>query len=163
MKKPTKSVATTFSSAKTPVAATPSSAKPKAKRKVEGAKKARPSEDSDEEQKTDMDEENNDSDVVLLKEVKPRKKLVKWVMGDADLRDINGKTSSIVKTAKGDARARVKKKVDEGKSKIKAAESDEEQQPEEERKTEIESRITQETHVNEENQNHSRRVQLRFR
>ena len=72
-----------------------------------------------------MDEENDNSNVVLL-EVKPRKKLVKRVMGDAEERDINGKTSSIVKTAKGDARARVKKKVDEGKSKIKAAESDEE-------------------------------------
>ena len=61
--------------------------------------------------------------------------------------DINGKTSSILKTTKGGARARVKKKnVDEGKSKIKAAESGEEQQPEEEeRKTEIESCITQET------------------
>ena len=46
---------------------------------------------------------------------------------------------------KEDARAQVKrKKVDGGKSKIKAAESDDEQQPEEEeRKTEIESRITQ--------------------
>ena len=42
----------------------------------------------------DMDEENN---VVLLKEVKP-KKLVKWVMGNAEERDINGKTSSIPKT-----------------------------------------------------------------
>ena len=39
-----------------------------------------------------------------------------------------------------------KKKVDEGQSKIKAAESDEEEQSEEEeRKMEIESRITQET------------------
>ena len=110
----------------------------------------------------DMDEESDDSNVVLL-EVKPRKKRVKRVMGDAEEGDINGKTSNILKTTKGDARARVKKKVNEGKSKIKAAESDEEQQLEEERKTEIESRITQETHVNEENQNHSRRVQLRFR
>ena len=110
----------------------------------------------------DMDDDNDDSDVILV-EVKPRKKFVKRVMGDAEEGDINGKTSSILKTAEGDARARVKKKVDEGKSKIKAAESDEEQQAEEERKTEIESRITQETHVNEENQNHSRRVQLRFR
>ena len=75
------------------------------------------------------------------------------------------KVSSILKTTKGDARGQVKKKkVDEGKSKIKAAESDEGQQPEEEeRKTEIESRITQQTHINEENQNHSHRVQLRFR
>ena len=48
-------------------------------------------------------------------------------MGDAEEGDINGKTSSILKTTKGDAHARVeKKKVDEGKSKIKAVESDEE-------------------------------------
>ena len=48
-------------------------------------------------------------------------------MGDAEEGDINGKTSSILKTRKGDAHARVeKKKVDEGKSKIKAVESDEE-------------------------------------
>ena len=47
-------------------------------------------------------------------------------MGDAEEGNINGKTSSILKTTKRDARARVKKKVDEGKSKIKAAESDEE-------------------------------------
>ena len=42
---------------------------------------------------------------------------------------MDGKTSSILKTTKRDARARVKKKkkVDEGKSKIKAAESGEEQ------------------------------------
>ena len=66
-------------------------------------------------------------------------------MGDAEEGDIDGKTSSILKKTKGDACARVKKKkVDEGKSKTKAAESDEEQQPEEEgRKTEIESRIIQ--------------------
>ena len=82
-------------------------------------------------------DENDDWNVVLVEEVKPRKKLVKRVK---------------------------KKKVDEGKSKIKAVESDEEQQPKgEEIKTDIKSRITQETHVNEENQNHSRRVQLRFR
>ena len=80
MNKPTKSVATTgtFSSAKMPVAATPSLAKYKAKGK---AAKSRPSEDSDEEQKMDM-EENDDSDVVLVNEVKPRKKLVEWVTGD---------------------------------------------------------------------------------
>ena len=47
-------------------------------------------------------------------------------MGDAEEGDINGKTSNILKTTKGDARAQVKKKVDEGKSKIKASESDEE-------------------------------------
>ena len=84
MKTPTKSVATTgtFSSAKMPVAATPSLAKPKAKGKAAGAKKVRPSEDSDEEQKMDMDE-NDDSNVVLL-EVKLRKKSVKQVMGDAE-------------------------------------------------------------------------------
>ena len=79
---------------------------------------------------------------------------------------MNGKTSSILKTTKGDARVPVKKKkkVDEGKSKIKAAESGKGQQPEEgERKTEIESRITQETQLNEENKNHSRQVPLRFR
>ena len=113
----------------------------------------------------DMDEEKDDSDVVLLEEVKPRKKLVKRVMGDAEEGDINGKTSSILKTAKGDAHVRVKKrKVDEGKSKINAFKSNEEQQPEEEeRKTEIESRITQETQLNEDNQNDSRRVQLRFK
>ena len=109
-----------------PLAVTPSSAKPKAKGKAAAAKKARPSEDSDEEQKMDIDEENDDLNVVLLKEVKPRRKLVKRVMGDVEEGNINGKTSSIVKTAKGDARAPVKKKVDEGKSKIKAAESDEE-------------------------------------
>ena len=145
MKKPTKSLAATFSSTKMPLAATPSSAKPKAKGKVAGTKKARPSEDSDEEQKMDKHEENDDSDVVLVEEVKPKKKLVKRVTGDAEEEDINGKTSSILKTTKGDARARVKKKkVDEGKSKIKAAEGDEEQQPkEEERKSKIESRITQ--------------------
>ena len=74
----------------------------------------------------DMDEENDNSNVVLL-EVKPRKKLVKQVMGDAEERDVNGETSSILKTTKGEARARVKKKkVDKGKPKIKAAESDEE-------------------------------------
>ena len=72
LKKPTKSVATTgtFSSAKMPVAATPSSAKPKAKAKAAAVKKAPPSEDSDEEQKMDIDEEKNDSDVVLVEEVK---------------------------------------------------------------------------------------------
>ena len=70
MKKPTKSVATTFSSAKIPLAATPSIAKPNAKGKVAAAKKSRPSEDSDEEQKMDMDEENDNSNVVLLEEVK---------------------------------------------------------------------------------------------
>ena len=147
-----------------PVATTPGSAKTQSQGKGGGARKARPSEDSDEEQKIDMDEENDDSNVVLVNEVKPRKKLVKRVTRDGKEGNTNGKTSSIVKTAKGDARARVKKKkVDEGKSKIKAAESDEEQQPkEEEIKTDIKSRITQETHVNEENQNHSRRVQLRF-
>ena len=140
MKKPTKSVATTgtFSSAKMPLAATPSIAKSKAKGKAAAAKKSRPSEDSYEEQKMDIDEENDDSNVVLLKEVKPRRKLVKRVTGDAKERDINDKTSSILKTTKGDARARVEnKKVDEGKSKIKAVKSNEEQQPEEEkRKTE---------------------------
>ena len=74
-----------------------------------------------------MDEEKDDSDVVLLEEVKPRKKLVKRVMGDAEEGDINGETSSILKTTNGEARARVKKKkVDKGKPKIKAAESDEE-------------------------------------
>ena len=36
------------------------------------------------------------------------------------------KLSSILKTTKGDAGARVKENVDEGKSKIKAAQSDEE-------------------------------------
>ena len=67
-------------------------------------------------------------------------------MGDAEEGNINGKTSSILKTTKGDAGARVKKKVDEGKSKTKAAESDEEEQSEgEERKMEIESCIIQET------------------
>ena len=91
MEKPTKSVATTFSSAKMPLAATPSSAKPKAKGKATAAKKARPSEDSKEEQKMDMDEENDDSDVVLVNEVKPRKKLVKRVTGDTEEGDINGK------------------------------------------------------------------------
>ena len=67
--------------------------------------------------------------------------------GDTEEGDINGKTSSILKTTKGGARAQVKKKkVDEGKSKTKTAESDEEEQSEEEeRKTEIESCITQET------------------
>ena len=109
-----------------PVATTPSSAKPKAEGRAAAAKKARASEDSDEEQKIDMDEENDDSNVVLVNEVKPRKKLVKRVTRDGKEGNTNGKTSSIVKTAKGDARARVKKKVDAGKSKIKAAESDEE-------------------------------------
>ena len=130
MKKPKKSVATTgtFSSAKMPVAATPSSAKPNAKGKVAAAKKSRPSEDSEEEEMDmDEDEEQDDSDVALLEEVKPRKKLVKRVTGDAEEGNINGKTSSILKTTKGDTRAQVKKKkVDEGKSKIKAAEIDEE-------------------------------------
>ena len=63
MKKPTTSVATTFSSAKMPVAAI---AKPKAKGKAAAAKKSRSSEDSHEEQKMDMDEENNILDVVLV-------------------------------------------------------------------------------------------------
>ena len=76
-------MATTVSSTKMPVAATPSSAKPNAKGKVVAAKKSRPSEDSDEEQKMDIDEENDNSDVVLL-EVKPRKKRVKRVMADAE-------------------------------------------------------------------------------
>ena len=40
----------------------------------------------------DMDDENDDSDVILV-EVKPRKKFVKRVMGDAEEGDINGKTS----------------------------------------------------------------------
>ena len=66
-----------------PVADTPSSAKHEAKGKAAAAKKVRPSVDSDEEQKMDMDEENDDSNVVLL-EVKPRKKRVKQVMGDAE-------------------------------------------------------------------------------
>ena len=81
MKKPTKSVSTTstFSSAKMPLAATLSSAKPKAKGKAVVVKKSCPSEDSDEEQKMDMDEENDNLDVVLLEDVK-LKKLVKWVM-----------------------------------------------------------------------------------
>ena len=126
--------------------------------KVAAAKKSCPSEDSDEEQKMDMDEEN--SNVARLEEVKPRKKLVERVMGDAEEGDINGKTSSILKTTKGDAGARVKKKVDEG---IKVVKSNEEQQPEEEETiTEIESRIIQGTQLNEENQNHSSRAQLRF-
>ena len=47
-----------------------------------------------------MHEEKDDSDVVLLEEVKPRKKLVKRVTGDAEEGDINGKTSSILKTTK---------------------------------------------------------------
>ena len=55
-----------------PVAATPSSAKPKAKGKAAAAKKARPSEDSDEEQKMDMIEENDVLDVVLVEKVKQR-------------------------------------------------------------------------------------------
>ena len=86
MKKPTKSVATTgtFSSARMPVAATPSLAKPKAKGKAAAAKKACPSEESDEEQKVEMDGENDDSDVVLVEEVKPKKKLVERVMGDTE-------------------------------------------------------------------------------
>ena len=90
MKKPTKSVATTFSSTKKPVAATPSLAKPKAKGKAAAAKKSRPSEDMDEKRKMDIDEENDDSDVVLVNEVKPRKKLVERVTGDAEEKDING-------------------------------------------------------------------------
>ena len=97
MKKPTKSVATTFSFTKMPLAVTPSSAKPKAKGKAAAAKKARPSEDSDEEQKIDMDEENDDSDVVLVEKVKQRKKLVERATGDAAEGDINGKISSILK------------------------------------------------------------------
>ena len=101
MKKPTKSVATTFSSAKMPVAATPSLAKPTAKGKGAAARKARPSEDSDEEQKMDMDDENDDSDVVLLEEIKPRKKLFKPVTGDTEEGDINDKISSILKTQRG--------------------------------------------------------------
>ena len=130
-----------------PAAATPSSAKPKDKGKAAAAKKARPSEDSKEEQKMDMDDENDHSNVVFLEEVRPRRKFVKRVMGDPEEGDINSKTLSILKPTKGDARARVKKrKVDEGKSKMKAVKSNEEQQPEEEeRKTKIESRITQET------------------
>ena len=48
------------------------------------ANKSRPSEDSDEEQKMEMNEENDDSDVVLVEEVKSRKKLVKRVMSDAE-------------------------------------------------------------------------------
>ena len=62
MKKPPKSVATTgtFSSTKMPGAATPSLAKPKANGKAAAAEKARPSEDSEEEQKMGMDEENDD-------------------------------------------------------------------------------------------------------
>ena len=91
-------------------------------------------------------DENDDSDVVLFNEIRPRKKLVKRVTRDGKEGDINGKTSSILKTTKGDVCARVKQKVDEGKSKIKAAESDEEEESEEEeRKTKIESSITQET------------------
>ena len=101
MKKPIKSVATTFSSAKMPLAATPSSAKPKAKGKATAAKKARPSEDSKEEQKMDMDEENDDSDVVLVEEVKPRKKHFKPVTGDTEEGDIKNKISSILKTQRG--------------------------------------------------------------
>ena len=69
--------------------ATPSSAKLKAKGKAAAAKKARPSEDNDEKQNVDMDEENDDSDVVLVEKVKPRKKVVKRVTGDAEERDIN--------------------------------------------------------------------------
>ena len=46
----------------------------------------------------DMDEENDVLDVVLVEEVKSRKKLVKRVMGDAEERDINDKISSILKT-----------------------------------------------------------------
>ena len=130
MKTPTKSMATTFSSAKMPVAV---SAKPKAKGKAAAAKKARSSEDSDEEQKMDINEENDDSDVILVEEVKQRKKVIKRVMGDVEEGDINGEISSILKTTKGDAHAQVKKKkVGGGKSKIKVVESDEEQQPEEE-------------------------------
>ena len=83
-----------------PVAATPSLAKPKAKGKAAAVKKSRLSEDSDEEQKMDMGEENVDSDVVLTENVKPRKKLVKRVTGDAEERDIKGKTPSILKTRK---------------------------------------------------------------
>ena len=75
-----------------PVAATPSSAKPEAKGNAAAAKKARSSEASDEEQKMDMDEKNDVLDVVLVEEVKPRKKLVERVMGDAEGGDINGKT-----------------------------------------------------------------------
>ena len=86
---PTESLATTFSSAKIPVAATPSSAKLKAKGKA--AEKARPSEDSDQEQKMDKDEENDNSDVVLVEEVKLRKKLVERVTGDEEEGDINDK------------------------------------------------------------------------
>ncbi|KIJ92959.1 hypothetical protein K443DRAFT_684887 [Laccaria amethystina LaAM-08-1] len=150
-KKPTKSVATTSSSAKKPVAttsssakksvtATLSSAKPKVSGKAATAKKAPPSEESDEEQKMDVDEDDDDSDIVLVEEVKHRKKLVKRVTRDAEEGDINGsatKSSSILKTTKGDARTRVKKKkVDERKSKTKATETDEEQQTEEEEEEE---------------------------
>ena len=103
MKKPTKSVATTgtFSSAKMPVAATPSLPKPEAKGKAAGAKKARPSENSVEEQKMDMGEENDDSDVVLVEDVKQRKKLVERATGDAEEKDINDKTSSILENTNG--------------------------------------------------------------
>ena len=63
-------------------------------------------------------------------------------MGDAEERDIDGRTSSILNTTKRDAQVK-KKKVDEGKSKTKAIKRNEEQQPEEgERKTEIKSCIT---------------------
>ena len=86
------SVTATFSSAKMPVAATPSSANPKAMGKATAAKKSRPSEDSDEEQKMDMDEENDVLDVILVEKAKQRKKLVKRVTGDAEERDINDKT-----------------------------------------------------------------------
>ena len=79
------------------MAATPSSAKPKAKGKA-AAKKSRLSEDSDEEQKMDINEENDDSDVILVEEVKQRKKLVEWVTGDAEEGGINDKISSILKT-----------------------------------------------------------------
>ena len=85
-------MATTVSSAKMPVAATPSSTKPNAKGKAVAAKKSRPSEDSDEEQKMYMDEENDNSNVVLLGEVKPRKKLGgSWAMPRRGISMVNFK------------------------------------------------------------------------
>ena len=49
----------------------------------------------------DMGEENDILDVVLVEEIKLRKKLVERVTGDAEERDINDKTSSILKNTKG--------------------------------------------------------------
>ena len=46
----------------------------------------------------DMDGENDDSDVGLVNKVKPGKKLVELVTGNAQERDINDKISSILKT-----------------------------------------------------------------